>query len=337
MSSVSSAPLADLPVAAPLPLLNLAPTRYALCGYVIDTDYPLITLERCPETAGPLGTIILRVGDVPEHIDHANVALPGIEVSPRAVLLKAVEGSRPLGWMLARDGSEIIVAPEPGAESELEPYILGSGVGAICLQNGFLPLHASAVVHDGDVIAFAGVSGAGKSTMGAAMAARGCQHVTDDLAVLKIAAHESPTLYPGPRTIKLAPDSYWALGFDPANGALMSPHHDKMRFTSSSALRPAQALKLAAIYLLELSDDEEVTIEPVAGIRATAALAGEIYRSGWLGPMEIFEVRMRDIAMLARRTPCFRLRRSHRLDQLPKVVDAVLKHRETLAEREVGA
>jgi hypothetical protein len=334
------APLAEPPAdtsRTPTNTLEPTPTRHVVSGHVIHAHYPLAGLPPCATTDGPLGTIVLRAGDVPEQLDHSNLTRPGLEVSPREVLLRPRDGSRPLGGIWVRDGREIIVAPQPGAEHALEPYILGSGLGAICLQNGLLPLHASAVVHGAAAIAFAGVSEAGKSTMAAALVAQGCLHVTDDLAVLSLGANGRPMVYPGLPTIKLNPDSSAVLGFDPARGELLSPTSDKLRFASASATLPARALTLAAVYLLERGDTEDVTIEPVTGAHAIAALAAEIYRSAWLAPMEILEARMRDVALMARHTPCFRLRRPHRFDLLPKVVDAVLKHREALAAGQARA
>ena len=312
------------------PAMNAAPGRHAACGYVIHAYTPLSALPRCDESEGPLGRIILRTGEVPEHLDGSALARPGLEVSPEAVLIKPREGGRDLGRILVRDGREIIVAAAPGCERAIEAYVLGSGLGAICFQNGLLPLHASAVAIGGEAIAFAGPSGAGKSTTAAAIAARGHRHLTDDIAVLQMRADAPPALYPGTRTMKLSAQSAGTLGLDPAHAEEVAPGHHKRRFGSISPIQADAPAGLAALYFLQPGDVDGITIAPLIGVRAVAAIGGEIYRRAWLQPMGLLEVRLRDIAEVARRTPCFTLTRPNRFEMLPELVDAVLAHHAAL-------
>jgi hypothetical protein len=311
-------------------LSTALPDRHAICGYVVHAQYPLRGLPICAAIDGPLGTVILRPGEVPEHLEHSGLTKASIEVSPDAVLIKPHKGAQSLGRILVRGGREILVAPAPGCEPDLEPYILGSALGAICLQNGLLPLHASAVSLGSEAIAFAGPTGAGKSTMAAAIAARGHVHVTDDLSVVRLPAEGLPLVYPGTRVMKLCPDSSTALGFDEAEAVTARLSHEKLRFRSGATTLSAQPDALAAIYFLELGDSADVIIEPLIGMHAIAAVASEIFRRAWLGPMGSLEARLPDIAEVARRTACFRLKRPHRFDMLPEVVDTVLRHRASL-------
>lgn len=312
------------------PAMNAAPSRHAACGYVIHAHAPFHALPRCDETEGPLGTIVLRAGEVPERLDGGALIRRGIEVSPEAVLVRPHDGERSLGRILIRDGREIVVAATPGCERELEAYILGSGLGAICLQNGLLTLHASAVAIGDEAIAFAGPSGAGKSTTAAALAARGHGHLTDDIAVLRMRADAPPVLYPGTRTMKLTPQSAGTLGLDPAGAQAVGPEQIKRRFGSISPVRSDAPKDLAALYFLQPGDVDGITIEPLVGVRAVAAVGNEIYRRAWLQPMGLIEARLRDIAEVARRTPCFALTAPHRFEMLPELADTVLAHHATL-------
>src|SRR5262249_52962005 len=74
-------------------------------------------------------------------------------------------------------------------------------------------LHASAVLLDGKLLAFSGASGAGKSTIAAALAARGCQLVSDDVLPLRV----TPTCLlagPGLPELRLYPAAAVRLGID---------------------------------------------------------------------------------------------------------------------------
>jgi hypothetical protein len=299
-------------------------------GHVVHAHYPLHGLPPCETTEGPLGSVELCLGAVPLHLQRSALTRPTIEVSPEAVLIKPRFGGQELGRILVREGREIIVAPVLGQERDLEPYILGSGMGALCLQNGLLPLHASAVTVGSAAIAFAGVSGAGKSTMAAAMIARGFARLTDDLSIVRRRADGGIEVYPGPPVMKLSPESAAALGVDIERAQPESRHHRKQRFNAEASTTPNRPERLAAIYFLALNDGPEVSIEPLSGVHAVAAINREIYRRGWLAPMGLLEARLQDIVALASGTPCFRLRRPHRFDLLPTVVETVLQHQATL-------
>jgi hypothetical protein len=310
--------------------MNSAPAavtewRYAVYGHNLHAAFPFNGLPPCAEQTAAIGEVVVRMGAVPLHLDEAPLAKPTIEVSPHAVLLKPRVDGRDLGRILVRGGREIRLAPETGVPlAPLQAFILGSGMGAVCFQNGLLPLHASAVSSSSGAIAFAGDAGAGKSTMASALAARGLAPLADDVSVIQLA--HGAVVYPGPPVTRLAADSSCALGF-PAPAEAAISRGDKVQYRNPSPATANEPKSLRAIYLLELCAAGGPEIEPVTGQHAAAALASQIYRHAWLGPMNLLEARIRDVAILARRVPCFRLRRLHRFDLLPEVVDLVLRHR----------
>src|ERR1700733_4396296 len=61
-------------------------------------------------------------------------------------------------------GNRIIAEPAPGIdERSIRLFLLGTAMGALLYQRGYIPLHASAIIKDGRLMLFAGNSGAGKS------------------------------------------------------------------------------------------------------------------------------------------------------------------------------
>ncbi|MGB3637574.1 MAG: serine kinase, partial [Rivularia sp. (in: cyanobacteria)] len=90
-----------------------------------------------------------------------------------------------IGTILIREGKEIIIDSVLEAEeSRIRLFILGAAIGVILHQRGFLVLHASAVVMNGNAVAFVGDKGRGKSTMAAALNARGHNLIGDDVIAL---------------------------------------------------------------------------------------------------------------------------------------------------------
>ncbi|MEO9129625.1 MAG: hypothetical protein ABI240_00300 [Sphingomonas sp.] len=309
-------------------VIDGSPGRHAICGYVIHADYPIHGLPVCTAEQGSLGMISVVAGDVPEHLDpdsldHTTLIHPTLEVSPHEILIKPYDGDRPLGRILVRGGREIIVAPAPGANLELEPFILGSGVGGISLQRGLLPLHASAVSIGSTTIAFVGPTGAGKSTLVATLVEQGHTLVADDLTVVRVTERAAPLAYPSAAIVKLNADSASALGIEERGGA-MPGRLSKRQFPMHPSAEPRAAVALDAIYILEQGD--KTAIHALPQISAFAAIADEAYRRGWFAPMGLFEARMKDIAVLSRQIGCFRLVRPHRFDAMAEVIDALLSH-----------
>ena len=79
-----------------------------------------------------------------------------------------------LGTMRIHDGRLIELDPVPSAgDAMLRQAIQSAGLGLILHQRNALTLHASAVEVNGQVVAFVGYKGAGKSTTAASLLGRG--------------------------------------------------------------------------------------------------------------------------------------------------------------------
>ena len=302
-----------------------APVLHAMCGHVLHTTFPMTGLPICAETAGPLGSILVRPGETPQRLAAGVQLESGVDVSDREVLIWVRDGGR----ILVRDGREIIVDLQAGVGRNLQPFILGTGLAAACLQKGLLSLHASAVGRAGESIAFAGASGAGKSTMAAAMIARGYDHLSDDLSVLRLPGKGRAELYSSVPLVKLWPDSASAVGLDDRDAKSELSWHAKLMFDMPAAAA-SSSTRLAAIYFLEREDRADIVIERLVGHYALSALAREIYRRAWLTPMGRLEEVLQQVAQLSRRTPCFRVGRPHRFDQLHQVAQTIADHHASL-------
>src|SRR2546429_642560 len=84
------------------------------------------------------------------------------------------------------------------------PYFLCGPVWAtLCHQRGLLPLHASAILTDGRITAFAGRSGVGKSTTAALMHSLNYQLFADDILPITFDKNSEPGAWPYLRRLKL--------------------------------------------------------------------------------------------------------------------------------------
>lgn len=91
--------------------------------------------------------------------------------------------------------------------SEEQLWLNGSVYSAIASINGLLPIHASAVAHDGRVFAFTAPSGGGKSTLIAALGQLGLPMFCDDTLVLDLDDPDRVICLPGHKRLKLSAEA----------------------------------------------------------------------------------------------------------------------------------
>jgi hypothetical protein len=237
-----------------------------------------------------------------------------------------------VGAFVARNGCEIIVDPVPGVEERvLRLFILGTTLAMLLHQRGdVIVLHASAVAIDGQVVAFIGEKGAGKSTTVAALQQRGHELLADDILALRFdgAYYWAP---PGFPHLKLWPDTVTSLGYDVAMLPKLRPELDKRGYRIANGFRHMPA-RLAAIYVLDHGAQPE--IQQLAPRAAWLELMPH-----WYGARFGFEllralgqdIHFRQCADLAGRVPIALLKRPRDMAAMPCVahlVENMVVHRD---------
>lgn len=160
---------------------------------------------------------------------------------------------------------------DPARAGALDLFLAGSVYSAVAAINGFLLLHASAVMIDGRAIAFTGAPGAGKSTTAAALQARGYPIVADDTLVLDMSGERAMCL-PGHKRLKLWPDALALTGMAPRD--LVSPEYPKFYATESGS-EVVQPVPLGAVVTLAVGAVPALAL--VRGAERLAILDDEHY------------------------------------------------------------
>jgi hypothetical protein len=235
------------------------------------------------------------------------------QVTPEAVLLDIPD----VGRILASGGTRISVDPAPDSRPEdLRLFILGSAFGAIYLQRGLFPLHASVVVVHGEAIAFAGDPGTGKSTLAAWMNSQGHPVLTDDVCVIRFSEKSGPIAYPSFPRIKLWKDALSALGL-PRQGLQKDfSRADKYHLPPVGDFEP-DGVPLRQINFLAFSSDEtKPALEHVQPARAVPLLRDNTYRYQFVSPMGLTEWHFRMCTRLAGRVAMNLLNRPRKFSAL---------------------
>ncbi len=164
--------------------------------------------------------------------------------------------------------------------ADVRVYLLGSALGVLAYQRGWLPLHINAVqAPSGELWAFTGPSGAGKSTLGVWLnTRRGWPQVTDDVAVVK-PEDSQPFLYAGPRKIKLWKETLEALQIDMSGAQRDLSRVDKFHIPVQGSGEVVPLTPLKHLVVLERGDGSRSRLTEVFSDEAVILLLDTLYRS----------------------------------------------------------
>ena len=184
------------------------PNTYYLAGLRIVSEIALPGLMACADQIGP--SVSIRRARLPETLSSVTAVFPEGQCNENELLFNIPDAAR----YLIRSGSEILVDQAANSNpGDVAAYLLGTAFGVLCHQRGTTPLHGSAIDIVDGCVAFVGDSGAGKSTMVAALASRGHQVISDDLCVFE-ASEQGVRVWPGLNRLRLWEDALAALDCD---------------------------------------------------------------------------------------------------------------------------
>jgi hypothetical protein len=151
-------------------------------------------------------------------------------------------------------GPHITCSPAPDCqEATLRHLLCDQVIPRVWAQRGHLVMHASAVqLADGRVLAFAGDSGRGKSTLAAALVNRGAQLLDDD-AIALVPSAQGVRVVPGYGGLRLNPDSLEALALGGPGWSSVAQYSGKRQRLPGEAPRAARG-RLHGLYLLAEPD-----------------------------------------------------------------------------------
>ena len=182
--------------------------------------------------------------------------------------------------------NRIAITPESdAADSSIRAFLFGSAIGALLQMRGLTVLHGSAVgLPDGGAAVFCGQSTAGKSTLAAALAARGHPALADDITAIRLDADGQGWCLPGLARTKLWRDALQHLGLEHRvdDGTRVMPDMDKHSLSVVTADAP---MPLRRFYELQAIDGGELAVTPVTGIAKLHTLLAHAYRPHFLQAM----------------------------------------------------
>ena len=172
-------------------------------------------------------------------------------------------------FVVSDDATRVRCEPAPETSDPVVQHLYLNQVLPLALsKQGKLVFHASAVEIDGGAVAFAGVSGRGKSTLAASFAIEGYRFLTDDGLVVEPAARGHVAL-PSHPSIRLWQDSEEALIAPGTPAAPPLSYTSKSRFLAGDRLAfCGEARPLRRVYFLGDGSAEAVALRRLSGSEA---------------------------------------------------------------------
>ncbi|NJM65420.1 MAG: hypothetical protein HC851_06970 [Acaryochloris sp. RU_4_1] len=288
---------------------------YRLYGLHFQSTFSIPALTEIPGLGVNPNVTIQLVSDgciydfIPKDVAQQPIAL---QIEPADALVYLYN----TGVYLIQGGCKIVIVSAPQACSQnICQALLGIVMAVLLYQRRLYILHASTAAIHGMAIAFLGDSGAGKSSVLAALLAQGFQGIADDLTALRLEPHTALT-YPGVPHLKIASEVANSLKLS------VSPLQSKDEFYFSfPSTCKSSAFPLRHLYILEYGS--HFLIEPISPQQAII----ELWR--YAGLKSVLKLRNRhhfnQVALLAKTSCLYRLRRPRDLQKLSKV-GKLLKH-----------
>ena len=227
-------------------------------------------------------------------------------------------------WIASAGDAVWCAAPAHASLGDTSTYLTGPILALALRLRGVLALHASAVAVDGGAIAFAGPHRAGKSTIAAALAARGCPVVTDDLLHLRLESGRwMAEPYGG--MLRLWPDAAALVFKAPCTLPPITHGWDKRALATGAAVPAVERpVALRAIAVLSTADDTAAdAIAPLSASSALVQLSANSASTHLLdGALRVQEFRA--LAALVRTVPSVRVWRSSDTAHFDAFIDRVL-------------
>jgi hypothetical protein len=185
---------------------------------------------------------------------------------------------------------------------DMSSYLLGPILGLVLRLRGTVCLHASGLSFGGCAFAIIGRSGAGKSTTAAALGARGCAVVADDVVAIEegTGGFSATPGYPRLRLSQAAVDALSTPSSKPLSmdRAAFDGSRYHLDVTRDGYVFQTTPLPLVAVYKLEerSRDHRALSAEPVLGADALMTLVSHSFAKA------LFDRTMRahDLSVLSR-------------------------------------
>lgn len=317
--------------------------KYSVYGLILEANRTLTELPQANKDA-EVDVVVDFCGEeasaLPLAVDNVKSGLDLISEGDTDYYHFWFRGHGSMDFKVNSSGTYISASWTLGVIAEVNSLLYGQILGCTLRLRGNLCLHACVIKIDDFAIAIVGESGAGKSTMAAALAQQGHAILADDVAVFKEeSGHFS--IQPGYPRLRMWPKSIKAL-YGSESGLDKIFSFSEKRFLDlndqdgeSEWQFYRQPLPVAAIYVLDKRSTEVSTprIETVPPTLATMNLMNNRSASHLKLDLDRQAQEFAGFGRIAAKVPVKKIIRSDDLTALPQICAVIEKDVTNLVDR----
>lgn len=231
-----------------------------------------------------------------------------------------------VGSYYVKNGNRVTIERlNNSTDSEIRLFLLGSAMGAILHQKMKIPLHGTTVVKNNQAHIILGDSGAGKSSLAAALVKRNFKLLSEDISII-VNQESKFKVIPGIQHLKLWQDILVYLGEDFQDLPLVRPQILKYRkeIYPNIASRPTC---LKSIIFLSHFNKNDFNVEEQKGISKVEKLWSHIYRPQYMKGLDMTENHFQQIIEIASRIKIIDIQRPMAplmLNELSTVFESII-------------
>ena len=287
---------------------------YRACGLRMRSDLPLPLPESAAvRTPGPTD-VTLRLGPVPETLPagHGAVTRTDLWQARPGAFLMHVEG---VARYLVTGGRDVLIEPLGGDEDDVATFFASSPFTALLQQRGLLTLHAAAVATEAGAteagaVLLLGTSGAGKSSLAAALVERGFPLISDDVTGVALDAGHRPVALPAIARLRLGAHTMDEMGWRRRALSPVRRDQDKYKYWMPAQRTCTGPLPVHTAFVLEAGPcHTPIGITPLPPAVAFQALWHHTHRKRMVDAMGRRPAHFRTAIAMARCVPVARVTR----------------------------
>lgn len=289
--------------------------RYQTYNLNIESQLHLPELSASDDKSPP--DVSINIAHIPnDGLENGKQLGPFLWVNERSVWLKIPD----VATFLISDSNKIMIDPKPGIDEEsIRVFLLGSALGALLFQCGYLVLHGNAIRIGDQCMVCVGHSGAGKSTLAAGFMQRGFDILADDVVPVD---SQCRAIAGFPR-IKLWQDTATRLGIKTDNLQRIRPNLEKFNLPLTRQFGH-ESLPIRWVYILNSEHQDHISVEPILGMQRFQPIRNNTYRIQFLEAMSLKKEHLQLCGQLAGKIRLARVTRPSKGFKLDALIDHLL-------------
>lgn len=298
---------------------------YRLYGLNIKSDFYLSELSHSEYISLSNIDVNIICGKCPESIADAKVSNYYYTVSDNEAMFSPEE----CGKFYIKDGNTIIIEPINTCNYQhLKAYLLSRSFALLMFQRNTIALHGSSIIFGDKAYVFCGQSGAGKSSLSAALTLKGYDLFSDDLSVLTFDENNKPLIHSGFSHNKLCEDTMKHFNISPENLVKVDNFANKYAIPS---LKTFVNTTFPLLVLIELNIDNKNTydnnvhLEEIHGQEKLQIVFRNIFRYQLLDDVGLKPQYLKQCLNIAKNIRIFKLTRPDKLFTLDKQIELIEK------------